>query len=72
MVFASIPAVAEPPRLFQLKCLSHTLKAATHLNWNNPSVLLISSDRATYQGSSTISSHDGDTEGEYNKHETPN
>jgi hypothetical protein len=30
--------VAEPPRLFQLKCLSHALEAATHLNRNNPSV----------------------------------
>jgi hypothetical protein len=64
--------VAEPPRLFQLKCPSHALKAATHLNRNNPSVLQISSDRATYQGSSTISSHDGETQREYNKHETKN
>jgi hypothetical protein len=30
--------VAEPPELFQLKCPSHALKAATHLNRNNPSV----------------------------------
>jgi hypothetical protein len=30
--------VAEPPRLFQLKCPSHALEAATHLNRNNPSV----------------------------------
>jgi hypothetical protein len=30
--------VAEPPELFQLKCPSHALDAATHLNWNNPSV----------------------------------
>jgi hypothetical protein len=30
--------VAEPPELFQLKCLSHASGAATHLNWNNPSV----------------------------------
>jgi hypothetical protein len=32
------PGVAEPPELFQLKCLSHTSGAATHLNRNNPSV----------------------------------
>jgi hypothetical protein len=32
------PAVAEPPELFQLKCLSHALGAITHLNHNNPSV----------------------------------
>jgi hypothetical protein len=30
--------VAEPPELFQLKCLSHASGAATHLNQNNPSV----------------------------------
>ena len=30
--------VAEPPELFQLKCLSHALGAVTHLNQNNPSV----------------------------------
>jgi hypothetical protein len=33
--------VAEPPELFQLKCLSHASGAATHLNRNNPSVLQI-------------------------------
>jgi hypothetical protein len=69
VVFASILAVAEPPRLFQLKCPSRTLKAATHLNRNNPLVLRISFDRATYQGSSTISSNDGETQREFNKHE---
>jgi hypothetical protein len=31
-------AVAEPPELFQLKCLSHASGAVTHLNRNNPSV----------------------------------
>jgi hypothetical protein len=31
-------SVAEPPELFQLKCLSHASGAATHLNRNNPSV----------------------------------
>jgi hypothetical protein len=31
-------AVAEPHRLFQLKCPSYTLEAATHLNRNTPSV----------------------------------
>jgi hypothetical protein len=30
--------VAEPPELFQLKCLSHASRAVTHLNRNNPSV----------------------------------
>jgi hypothetical protein len=30
--------VAEPPKLFQLKCLSHASRAVTHLNRNNPSV----------------------------------
>jgi hypothetical protein len=31
-------AVAEPPELFQLKCLSHAPGVVTHLNRNNPSV----------------------------------
>jgi hypothetical protein len=35
------PTVAEPPELFQLKCLSHASGAVTHLNRNNPSVLQI-------------------------------
>jgi hypothetical protein len=30
--------VAEPPELFQLKCLSPALEARPHLNRNNPSV----------------------------------
>jgi hypothetical protein len=30
--------VAEPPELFQFKCLSHASGAITHLNRNNPSV----------------------------------
>jgi hypothetical protein len=30
--------VAELPELFRLKCSSHALEAATHLNRNNPSV----------------------------------
>jgi hypothetical protein len=30
--------VAEPPELFQLKCLSPTLEARQHLNGNNTSV----------------------------------
>jgi hypothetical protein len=33
-----LKGVAEPPKLFQLKCLSHASRAATHLNRNNPSV----------------------------------
>jgi hypothetical protein len=32
VVIALIPAVTEPPELFQLKCPSRTLKVATHLN----------------------------------------
>jgi hypothetical protein len=31
-------SVAEPPELFQLKCPSHALEEATHLNRNNTSV----------------------------------
>jgi hypothetical protein len=31
-------SVAEPPKLFQLKCLSHASRAVTHLNRNKPSV----------------------------------
>jgi hypothetical protein len=39
VVVLSAPAcVAEPPELFQLKCLSHASGAVTHLNRNNPSV----------------------------------
>ena len=30
--------VAEPPELFQLKCLSPVLEARPHLNGNNPSI----------------------------------
>jgi hypothetical protein len=30
-----LPTVAEQPELFQLKCPSHALEAATHLNRNN-------------------------------------
>jgi hypothetical protein len=33
-----VAAMAEQPELFQLKCPSHALEAATHLNRNNPSV----------------------------------
>jgi hypothetical protein len=61
MVFAPIPAVVEPPELFQLKCLSHALEAATHLNRNNPSVLQIKSDKATHLGSNTTSSLEGES-----------
>jgi hypothetical protein len=63
-------SVAEPPELFQLKCPSHALEAPTHLNRNNPLVPRIWSDKATYQGSNTISPHDGEAQREYNKHET--
>jgi hypothetical protein len=34
----SVEIVAEPPELFQLKCLSPTLMARPHLNWNKTSV----------------------------------
>jgi septal ring factor EnvC (AmiA/AmiB activator) len=37
-VEAKAENVAEPPELFQLKCLSSTLKARPHLNGNNTSV----------------------------------
>jgi hypothetical protein len=62
--------VAESLELIQLKCSSHALEAATHLNWNNPSVLQIQSDKATYQGSNTTSSHEGETQRECNNHKT--
>jgi hypothetical protein len=32
-----LAGVAEPPELFQLKCLSHASRAVTHLNQNNTS-----------------------------------
>jgi hypothetical protein len=35
---SGVLGVAEPPELFQLKCLSHASGVATHLNRNNPSV----------------------------------
>jgi hypothetical protein len=34
----TVEAVAEPPELFQLKCLSPALEARPHLNGNNPSI----------------------------------
>jgi hypothetical protein len=34
----NINTMAEPPELFQLKCLRQASRAATHLNRNNPSV----------------------------------
>jgi hypothetical protein len=40
-------AVAEPPELFQLRCLSHASRAVTHLNRTNPSDPQIKSDKAT-------------------------
>jgi hypothetical protein len=60
-------AVAEPPELFQLKCPSHALEAATHLNRNNLSVPQIKSDKATYRGSNTTNSLDGESQRKYNK-----
>jgi hypothetical protein len=66
MVFAPILAVAEQPELFQLKCLSHALEVATHLNRNNPSVPQIKSDKAT-RGSNTTSSLEGESQKKYNK-----
>jgi hypothetical protein len=53
--------MAEPPELFQLKCPSHASEAATHLNQNNPSVPQIWSDKATYLGSNTTSSLEGES-----------
>ena len=38
VVQAPIPAVAELPELFRLKCLSPALEARPHLNGNNPSI----------------------------------
>jgi hypothetical protein len=72
MVIAQIPAVAEPSELFQLKCPSHALEVATHLNRNNRSVPGIKSDKDTYQESNTTSSLEGEAQREYNKHETTN
>jgi hypothetical protein len=37
-LLSGVESVAEPPKLFQLKCLGHASGAATHLNRNNPSV----------------------------------
>jgi hypothetical protein len=37
-VVGVLHVVAEPPELFQLKCLSHAPGVVTHLNRNNPSV----------------------------------
>jgi hypothetical protein len=59
--------VAEPPELFQLKCLSYALEAATHLNRNNPSVPQIKSDDATHPESNTTNSLDGESPKKYNK-----
>jgi hypothetical protein len=59
--------VAEPPELFQLKCPSHALKAATHLNRNNLSVPQIKSDKATYPGSNTTNPLEGESQRKYNK-----
>jgi hypothetical protein len=64
--------VAEPPGLFQLKCLSHASRVATHLNRNNPSVPRIESDKATYLGSNTTSSHEGEAQRNTIKHNTTN
>jgi hypothetical protein len=38
LLFCKTSAVAEPPELFQLKCLSPALEARPHLNGNNTSV----------------------------------
>ena len=62
-----VAVVAEPPELFQLKCPSHALEAATHLNRNKLSVSQIESDKATYPGSNTTSSLEGESQRNYNK-----
>jgi hypothetical protein len=67
MVFAPIPAMAEPPELFQLKCLGPALEAAIQLNQNNLSVPQIKSDKATYPGSNTTNSLDDESQKKYNK-----
>jgi hypothetical protein len=64
-------SVAEPPELFQFKCLSHALEAATHLNRNNPSVPQIKSDKATYLESNTTNSLNGESQKKYNKTRKP-
>jgi hypothetical protein len=68
----AVVIVAEPPELFQFKCPRLSVEALTHLNRNKPSVPRIYSDKATYQGSNTTSSHEGEAQREYNKHETTN
>jgi hypothetical protein len=48
-----MPAVAEPPELFQLKCASHRYTAdtnSTHFKWNNPLVCWVT---ARYNHGST-------------------
>jgi hypothetical protein len=64
--------MAELPELFQLKCPSPALEAMTHLNLNKPSIPRIWSDKATYQGSNTTSSLEGEAQRKYNNHETTN
>jgi hypothetical protein len=64
--------VAEPLELFQLKCPSLVLEAMTHLNRNKPSIPRIWSDKATYQGSNTTSSLEGEAQRKYNNQETTN
>jgi hypothetical protein len=64
--------VAEPPKLFQLKCPSPALEVMAHLHRNNPSVPQIWSDTATYQGSNTTSSLEGEAQRNTIKHNTIN
>jgi hypothetical protein len=37
-VIKCVVIMVEPPELFQIKCPSHALEAATHINQNNPRV----------------------------------
>jgi hypothetical protein len=54
--------MVEPPRLFQLKCPSIALEAMSHLNQNKMSIPRIYYDKATYQGSNTTTSLEGEAQ----------
>jgi hypothetical protein len=60
------------PNYSSLSAQVAPLKAATHLNRNNPSVPRIYSDKATYPGSNTTSSLEGEAQRKTIKHNTRN
>jgi hypothetical protein len=60
------------PNYSSLSAQVAPLRAATHLNRNNPSVPRIESDKATYPGSNTTSSHGGEAQRNTIKHNTTN